>query len=238
MLRRTPRRSSLRQLALPFPRGRGGAHKRAGRKRVLPGRPRVPHRTRPRFPARYPLHVTLRLCPGLPRLRGQKVAKVLKRAFAHGCKKDLFRICHFSIQANHLHLVCEARDATALARGVQGFKIRVARAVNTCWKRSGPLFGDRYHAVILKSPSQVKNVLVYVLQNGLRHGEAAYRGVDLFSSAWYFDGWTHEGWRRGLDPPQNPDGLPVAAARGWLLTTGWKLRGKVAPGEIPPAARG
>ena len=84
----------------------------------------------------------------------------------------------------------------------------------------------------------VQSVL-YVLQNGLRHGEASWKGVDLLSSAWHFDGWAHERWRRGLDPPDNRDGPPVAAAQGWLLTAGWKLRGggAIAPGEIPPAAR-
>ncbi len=33
-----------------------------------------------------------------------------------------FRIVHISIQHDHVHLICEACDRMALARGVQGFR--------------------------------------------------------------------------------------------------------------------
>ena len=32
-------------------------------------------------------------------------------------------------------------------------------------------------------------------------------------------------WRHGLDPPDNPDGPPVARPSTWLLATGWRARG-------------
>jgi REP element-mobilizing transposase RayT len=162
---------------------------------------------------------------------------VLKKAFVLGCKRDAFRVCQFSVQGNHLHLICEARDAMALARGIQGFKIRVARGLNRLWGRRGYLFNDRYHAEILTCPTQVRNTLVYVLQNGLRHWEQSWKGIDICSSAWHFDGWVHELWRRGLVPPHNPDRPPVADATTWLLATGWRRQGLIAPGEIPAAAR-
>jgi hypothetical protein len=38
-------------------------------------------------------------------------------------------------------------------------------------------------------------------------------------------------------PPENPDRPPVAEATVWLLTTGWRRQGLIAPGEIPAAAR-
>jgi REP element-mobilizing transposase RayT len=120
-------------------------------------------------------------------LRTFGTAKVLGKAFARGCDKGVFRICQFSVQGNHVHLICEARDAIALARGIQGWKIRVARGLNRRWGRAGRLYEDRYHVEILTCPSQVKNTLVYVLQNGLKHGQASYNGIDLFSSAWHFD---------------------------------------------------
>jgi putative transposase len=178
------------------------------------------------------VHVTVRLVAGLPRLRGSGPAKALKEAFVLGCNKGVFRICQFSVQGNHIHLVCEARDEKALARGVQGWKISVARRLNRYWHREGTLFDDRYHAVILTTPRQTRNALVYVLHNARWHGEAV-TAIDIYSSAWYFDGWRSERWRRGLDPPDNPDGPPVARARTWLLRIGWNLRGG---GRIDPAA--
>jgi len=202
----------------------GGKRRGAGRPRVAP-RPRVPHRTRPRLASRFPVHVTVRLVAGLPRLRGAGPAKALKEAFVRGCNKGVFRICQFSVQGNHIHLVCEARDEVALARGVQGWKISVARRLNEQWDRTGTLFDDRYHAVILTTPRQTRNALVYVMNNARRHGEPVPKGIDIYSSAWYFDGWRSERWRRGLDPPDNPHGPPVARARTWMLRIGWRERG-------------
>jgi putative transposase len=233
-----PRRRSARgQVEMEFRSRRGGKRPGAGRKRVAP-RPRVPHRKRPALAARFPVHVTVRLVAGLPRLRGAGPAKVLKTAFVRGCDKGVFRICQFSVQGNHVHLVCEARDEVALARGIQGWKISVARRLNDYWDRKGALFDDRYHAVILTTPRQTRLCLLYVLQNARRHGEAVAT-VDLYSSAWYFDGWRTDSWRRAFAPPDNRDGPSVAGPTTWLLSIGWKLRGggPIDTAEVPAARR-
>jgi putative transposase len=229
------RRSRRRQVEIEFRSRHGGKRPGAGRKRLAP-RPRVPHRKRPQLASRFPVHVTVRLRADLPRLRGAGPAKVLKQAFVYGCDKGVFRICQFSVQGNHVHLVCEARDAVALARGIQGWKIRVARRLNRYWGREGRLFDDRYHAVILTTPGQTRNCLVYVLNNARRHRESVAT-VDIYSSAWYFDGWRSDDWRRGFAPPDNRDGPPVARASTWLLRTGWRLRagGPIDTAEVPAA---
>jgi hypothetical protein len=72
---------------------------------------------------------------------------------------------------DHLHLLVEAADERALARGMQGFSIRLAKGINRRMERSGRVFGDRYHSVILTSPKQVRRALAYVLQNAKRHAE-------------------------------------------------------------------
>ena len=230
--------SKKRQLSITFPNTWGGRRKSAGRPRLAP-RPRVPHTRRPKLASRFPVHVTVRLRAGLPRLRGFELAKVLRRAFVHGCDAGVFRICQFSVQGNHIHLVCEARDKTALSRGVQGFKVRVARGLNRHWGRNGTVFDDRYHAEIMKTPRHVRNTLLYVLHNGARHGEKLPRwasGIDPFSSAWYFDGWRDTRWRNGLSPPPNEDSPPVAQPHTWLLATGWRRAGLLGVTELPAAA--
>jgi hypothetical protein len=95
-----------------------------------------------------------------------------------------------------------------------------------------------YHAVILTTPRQTRNCLVYVLHNGRRHGEPV-GDIDVYSSAWYVDGWRADRWRRGLDPPDNPDGPPVARPTTWLLASGWNLRGggPIDTAEVPAARR-
>jgi hypothetical protein len=217
----------------------GGAREGAGRKPADPSRSRVSHRKRPTTEARFPMHVTVRVRREVTRLRRFELCKVLRRAFVYGCRKDEFRICQFSIQGNHMHLICEAGDNEALARGIQGWAVRVARGLNGYLERSGSVFDDRYHLTILMTPTQTRHALCYVLQNARRHGDDVdprFGGADPFSSAWWFDGWKDDSWRIGVPPP---DVRTVAPAKSWLLTLGWKRSrpGPISITEVPPAGR-
>ena len=186
---------------------------------------------------RFPVHVTKRVLPEVGRLRRFELCKVLQRAFVRGCNRDGFRICQFSIQGNHIHLICEARDAASLARGVQGWSVRVARGLNGVLGREGTVFEDRYHVEVIKTPRQMRAALCYVMQNARRHGEQLDRrwnGMDPFSSAWWFDGWRDDRWRVGIIPAEEP---PVSAAGSWLLTVGWRRHGLLAIDEVPAACQ-
>jgi len=224
-----------RQIPIQFPCGWGGRRKGAGRKRVA-ARRRVSHRTRPVLNPRRPVLVTVRLADGLARLRGRKVVAVLRRAFAHGCDKGVFRICHFSVQGNHIHLVCEAVSAAALAMGIKAWKHRVTRRLNKLWGRNGTVWDDRYHLRLINNLRQVRNTLVYVLQNARHHNEYLpqwAKGIDPYSSAYYFDGWRDDGFRDGIPPPAQDGGPPVAAPQTWFLTTGWRRYGLIDLNETP-----
>ena len=224
-------------MEIKFP-TRGGKRAGAGRKPNAPGKPRLRHGARPVLQERFPVHITKRMRADVPRLRKFELCRVLRRAFVHGCSKGAFRICQFSIQGNHIHMICEAGDKTALARGIQGWSVRVARGLNGHWGRAGSVFDDRYHADVLRTPSQTRNALCYVLQNARRHRERIDRrfgGVDPFSSGWWFDGWRDNAWRAGQSPPEM---RTVAEAETWLLRVGWKKArfGLIAIDEVPPAA--
>jgi REP element-mobilizing transposase RayT len=160
--------------------------------------------------------------------------RTLRAAFRNGREKFGFRLVHFNVLGNHLHLICEADDRRALSRGVQGLAIRIARNVNRVAKRRGKLFADRYHLHVLETPREVRNTLLYVLRNGVRHGASpAGPFYDVYSSAVYFDGWKEPGTTRFFD-----DGdYPVVAPRAWLLTTGWKRHGLLSFDESPAAVR-
>jgi putative transposase len=134
------------------------------------------------------------------------------------------------VQSNHLHLLIEARDQATLARGMQGLSVRIAKALNRHWNRHGTVFSDRYHARALRTPREVRNALVYVLQNARKHGWRG-TGLDPLSSASRFDGWADDGAAAqagsGLPP------APVVAARTWLARTGWKRCGRIRTNEVP-----
>ena len=69
--------------------------------------------------ARHPVHVTLRAIRRLPSLRQQRVFREVVRALPESAR-DWFRIVHFSVQVDHVHLIVEARDKISLSRGVAG----------------------------------------------------------------------------------------------------------------------
>lgn len=165
--------------------------------------------------------MTLRLEAGLPSLRRRASYRVLLGALGAGSERMGMRLIHWSALGNHLHLMVEARDRRALSRGMQGLAVRVARALNRLWRRTGRVFADRYHSRALRSPQEVRAALAYVLSNARRHG-IALQGTDPFSSGAWFDGW--RGGMRGDDAVvERPAWL--RRARTWLLARGWRRRG-------------
>ncbi|MEA2753126.1 MAG: REP-associated tyrosine transposase [Myxococcales bacterium] len=231
---RRPKRAP-RQLSFAEVRTRGGPRKGSGRKRKDPtARPNVVHRTRPVHHAECPLHITLRRAKGLPGFRNERVHRVLQRAI-RDTRRDGFRITHYSVQADHVHIIVEADDPTTLTNGMRSFAVRIAMRVNSrvLGRRRGRVWGDRYHRRDLTSPRAVRNVLVYVLSNHLKHGELDVGLLDPCSSGPWFDGWLD-----ALERP--PDASPVQPATTWVLRGGWITRGggKIRLGEVPRALRG
>jgi REP element-mobilizing transposase RayT len=221
-----------RQQELPF-RTWGGKRRGAGRK-PGPGRAKVPHRARERLTRHAPAHVTLRVLESIPNLRRRRPLGLLWGVFQAARERLGGRLIHYSVQTNHLHLVVEAEDEKALARFMAGLKIRMARALNRTMERTGRVFAERYHARVLRSPSQTRRALCYVLNNDLRHGRGrATAGFDYCSSAVYFDGW-RDGPVRW--PRDNGGPAPCVEARAWLLTTGWRKVGLIGLDEVPGPA--
>src|SRR5438067_9850739 len=197
----------LQQLSLPPRRTWGGRRVGAGRKPIPGRRPGVPHVSRPAHVAAQPVHVTLRARSDIRCLRSGQVFPAVRRALAAASHRG-FRILHFSVQDDHVHLIVEADDTRALRRGLRGLAIRVARAVNRALGRRGAVWQDRYHARPLTTPRAVRHALVYVLMN-LRNTTGENAELDPCSSAVYFDGWQEP--VRTAPPP-----APVVRARTWL----------------------
>ena len=198
------------------------------------------HRERTAVPVDCPVHVTLRVRPGVPSLRDGKLVREWRRSLAETSERGAFRVAHYSLQGDHAHLIVEAYGKAALANGMKSIGARLARAVNRTSGRSGSVLDGRYHHRSLRTPREVRRALAYVLLNARRH-LAKRRGVarqapvhlDGASSARWFDGWR----------PNAASGLPeatgahpeVARPRTWLLTVGWRRHGLVDPAEVPGA---
>jgi REP element-mobilizing transposase RayT len=171
--------------------------------------------------------------------------KAIRWATLCTAKREDFRIIHLSIQSNHLHLIIEAQNKTALAKGMQGFQISAAKLINDAIskrapiRRRGRVFTDRYHARILKSPKLVRNALAYVLNNWRRHEEdralvtKTWR-VDPYSTGILFGGWTERQEKPYFAlPPPTYESLIVWFPKTWLLREGWQRHGTVSLYEVP-----
>jgi REP element-mobilizing transposase RayT len=185
------------------------------------------HRKRPAHRPSLPLHVTVRVRGSLPSLREEALVGAV-RAIIGSASSDAFRVLHFSIQTNHVHLIVEASDALGLSRGMQRLDSRIARRVNRLVGIRGPFWRERYHAKELASPQQVRNTIVYVLMNARKHGVHIEAGIDPCSSAAWFDGFAE---RRA-----ETLGSPVRAPRTWLAGVGWRRRGLLGLHEQPRTA--
>jgi putative transposase len=222
------KRSKSKQQTLAFGEGQhGGARPGAGRK-PKHGKAGVTHTPRAALASRFPAHITLKLQQGLPRLRNRNEYAAVRRAFAAGCDRLGFRLTHYAVLNDHLHLLVEARDRDSLSRGLQGLGIRIAKALNKLWQRRGRVFADRYHDHILRTPREVKNALCYVLTNGKKHAAEGREvkvpaAIDTYTSAPWFDGFRETFVVRGLEGVVRP----VADAKTWLLTIGWQRHGRL-----------
>jgi REP element-mobilizing transposase RayT len=151
------------------------------------------------------------MMPYVWNLRSRRSFRVLSDAFAKACDRRGFRLVHFSVQGNHLHLVVEAPDKVRLARGLQGLAVRIARRLNRLMGRTGKVFADRYHSHVLRTPAEVARAVAYVLGNFFVHAARRGERVDMTVTDEYSSATVAE-----TGPPL------VAAPRTWLLCVGWR----------------
>jgi len=223
---------------------RGGKRRGAGRKpRGVRAGER--HAARTAFKACHPLHVVLRVVPTIGSLRRRTMYKALREATITAALREQVRIVHLSLQRTHVHMLVEAADKTALARGLQGFQVSAARHINRALgdgtrARRGKVFADRYHAEVITTPTRAHHAIRYVLSNWRRHKEdrcglAATWLVDPFSSGILFPDWVELQDRPWLWPIRDTyDPLIVRRPESWLLREGWtRGGGPISARDVP-----
>ena len=190
------------------PADRGGFSAGSGRKRGS----RVTHHGREPFGAAAPFHAAWHVAADVPSLRGKKLFRQVRESLRRCCEKEGFRVVHFSVQGADVHFIVEAADPQALARGMQGLGVSIAKRINFTVGRGGAVFRDRYDSRRLRSASEVADALEYVLCN-----ERVRQGRRILD------------WRKAVDPlPFTSDceepGDRIRSPRLWLLRVGWWRR--------------
>ncbi|MBX3230713.1 MAG: hypothetical protein KIT84_00740 [Labilithrix sp.] len=181
-----------------------------------------------------------------PSFRAQRVHAAIVGQIA-ACVARGVRVVHYSVQHDHLHLLVEADDKKEAARRLQLLFSRIAFAVNRVSHRHGSLFRDRHHRRALSSPSETRNVLVYLFFNArkhdIQHGRATNASFELdpMTSAPWFDAWhpvarpPPEAFARARAPRASP---PTATPRTWMASEGWlRAGGPIAFHECPAIPR-
>jgi hypothetical protein len=212
----------------------GGTRPGAGRKKK-PGKKDPAHRKRPAHRSYQPVHVVMRVRKDVPRLRQGRTYRAIRRAVMKCLGQRAFRVCHLSIQGNHLHFLVEAANKRALGSGMQRLNILAAKALNRELRRKGSVFEYRYHATAITNPRQARNALAYVLNNWRRHREdegcerARWAALDPYATGLAFDGWANGTFRAPADFAP----LQVDEARTWLIRVGWKRHAPIDVQEVP-----
>jgi len=199
-----------KQLTLYLPTW-GGKRKHAGRK-PNGARARVSHGAREAIRPGWAAHVTLRVRDHVWNLRSRRCFSAIEGALVAAKGRFGMRVVHFSVQGNHIHFVIEVPDKRALARGMRGLTVRIAKALNRVMRRSGPVFADHYHSRAVRTPTEAARVLSYVLANYAHHAQRWGEQVpgddpDPFSST----------VRSGADPRPG-----ACEPLTWLLSVGWR----------------
>ena len=173
-------------------------------------------------------------------LRTVAEVREVEASFRRGADRGDFRLVAYSLQDDHLHAIVEANGASALGRGMTSLATRFARAVNRALRRRGGVLRERYHLRVLRSPTQVRNALRYVLLYSRRHwakqlGRRALPApgrIDPASSGRWFDGW-RSGSVGAREAAQATDPPAVRPPRTWMLRAGWRRLGLLDPADVP-----
>ncbi|HEY4177688.1 MAG TPA: hypothetical protein VGM90_12670 [Kofleriaceae bacterium] len=133
----------------------GGARRGAGRPKKGPIASER-HQRRPELPYQCPVRITTRLERAVASLKGRAMYAAIRRGVQRTLGRTDFRIIELVVRDGRVHLVVEAHGRHALARGMQGFAVAAARALNKERGRSGRAFCDRYRPTLLRTRDQVR----------------------------------------------------------------------------------
>jgi hypothetical protein len=169
----------------------------------------MPHESRKDLAKSNPCHVTMRVVPGLPSLRGRDPgAQALGRGM-----KSLASLFAFAVNGGL------ERTGRVLADRYHHKVLRSPRQVRNAI--AYVLLNARRCAA-----KRIARRKAMGLKNVAPLGRA--RGADPYSSGRWF-----EGWRSAASPARPAADPPVAAPRTWFLRKGWRLHGLIDPSEIP-----
>jgi REP element-mobilizing transposase RayT len=133
--------------------------------------PGIRHTERPLITKPTSLHLTVKILRTKANLKKKMVLSILKRSIMNARKMGL-RVIHYSLEYDHVHLLIEAENNFILGKGMQSFGVTFSKALNRLRKIKGTVYKHRYHYRKIVGARQLKNVLNYIFNNGIKHKTA------------------------------------------------------------------
>ena len=140
--------------------------KRAGRKPIHDKG--IRHIQRERFERESSFHITIKVRQEKSDLQNKMILKALHRAIMKARYKSL-KVIHYTLEFNHIHLLVEAYNQEQLSNCMQSFGVTLAKMINKVKFKKGRVYKHRYHLRRLSSVMELKNVLKYIFNNGIKH---------------------------------------------------------------------
>lgn len=128
-----------------------------------------------------PLHLKIKLKKADIKIQNKAILKILRYAILRARLQGL-KIIHYSLEHDHVHLYMECDDNEILGRSMKAFGVTLVKKMNKYFHKKGSAYKHRYRLRILKSASEVKNVINYILKNGMKH-KRTNRVFDFYNSA-------------------------------------------------------
>lgn len=125
------------------------------------------------------LHLTVKIERAKAGIKNKDTLKLLHKAILKARKQGL-AIIHYTLERDHVHLMVEANNNAILGRGMQAFGITFSKGINKLKSLKGQVFKTRYHFKKLKTPTEIKNALNYILGNAIKHRSGSF--VNLYNS--------------------------------------------------------
>ena len=76
---------------------------------------------------------------------------------------------------------------------MKAFGVSFAKKINAYFKTKGKVYKHRFHLRILKSATEVRNVVHYILNNGIKH-KRTKEVFDPYNSSWVVHNFAHLGF--------------------------------------------
>ena len=153
-----------KQLSLNIYKGtRGGRKPNSGPKRIHSKG--VAHRNRELITQRIPCHINFKYRTFIrTEVLLEHLIVAIMKSQKHG-----FRVIHFSLQSNHVHLIAEAHNNAILETSMRSLTNSFVKRIAKTKRIAGCIQLERYHLHLLKCPTEVANAIRYVVNNHEHH---------------------------------------------------------------------